>query len=107
MTPGRFLLDRRAGKPDAQGNYTAAPIIDVGLEPCPTITGAAFGRGVWKLTDIALRGGNRPGSTVRTLDEPAPTLVMGARLNDVRWIVGEEEVAAAKRQAQERRRDTP
>lgn len=54
MTPGRFLLDRRAGKPDAQGNYTAAPIIDVGLEPCPTITGAAFGRGVWTIRDTRI-----------------------------------------------------
>lgn len=51
VTAGRWLLDRRAGKPDADGNYTAAPIIDVGVDPCPTITGAAFGRGVWTVRD--------------------------------------------------------
>lgn len=59
IEPGRFLLDRRAGKPDAEGNYTAAPIIDVGLDPCPTITGAAFGRGVWTVVDT--RRGDTPG----------------------------------------------
>lgn len=41
MSAGRFLLDRR---------NTGAIVIDVGLNPCPTITGAAFGRHVWTVT---------------------------------------------------------
>ena len=38
---GRWL-DRR---------QTGAPVLDIHAVPCPTITGAAFGKGVWKVTD--------------------------------------------------------
>lgn len=38
---GRWL-DRR---------QTGAPVVDIHAEPCPTITAAAFGKVVWKITD--------------------------------------------------------
>ena len=38
----RYILDRR---------QTGAPLVDVGANPCPTLTGAAVGRGVWRLTE--------------------------------------------------------
>lgn len=40
---GRWL-DRR---------QTGAPVVDITRNPCPTITCAAFGKGVWKITDDA------------------------------------------------------
>lgn len=41
---GSFRIDRR---------NTGAPVLDAALVPCPTLTAAAVGRGVWEITDDA------------------------------------------------------
>jgi len=48
-------------------------------EPAPTVTGKAGGQ--W-----TLRMSNQAHASVRTLDEPASTVVTGHALNDIRWL---------------------
>ena len=62
-----WILDRR---------QTGAPTVDVSVEPCPTLTGAAVGKGVWKITtgNNTTLGRGDLRRYERNCDEPAPTL---------------------------------
>lgn len=50
--------------------------------PAPTITGSLDNGN----TRFSLRGGNQANSAERSIDRPAPTIVMGGRSNAVDWI---------------------
>lgn len=70
-----YVVDRRTNSRGADGMYPTPPVSDD--RPAPTITGN---------TKLWLRMGNQANSPVRHVDEPAPTVVMGHRSNDVRWF---------------------
>lgn len=67
---------RRNDRPDG-GDYRARDLHSTD-GPAPAITEKA--RSMTRLTV-----GNQTNATVRTIDEPAPTLLFGYRLNAVRW----------------------
>ena len=73
----RVVMDRRTNSRGADGTLYPTPPVPLG-RPAPTITGK--NPPVW-----ALRASNQANAAVRPVTEPAPTMLFGHALNDVRW----------------------
>lgn len=71
-------IDRRTNSKAAGGRMAQTALVSI-ERPAPTVT-SMTGR-QW-----VLRMGNQQNAAVRTLDEPAPTVLFGHRSNSVEWI---------------------
>lgn len=71
------VMDRRTNSRGTDGTLYPTPPVTLD-RPAPTITGK--NPPAW-----ALRAGNQANAAVRPVTEPAPTMLFGHALNDVRW----------------------
>ncbi|WP_100811793.1 DNA cytosine methyltransferase [Microbacterium sp. BR1] len=78
-----------------------------GYEPFPTNAREtmlkAQRRGDW------IVNGTQANAAVRSVDEPAPTVHFGEHLNDVRWLIGnnDSQLSGGRKKRQSRRSDSP
>jgi len=72
-----WTLDRRTNSAGARGTTVASAPITVD-RPAPTLTSGVG-------TQWVLRNGSQDNACLRTLDEPAGTMLFGHHLNEVRW----------------------
>lgn len=70
-----YVVDRRTNSKDGRGGMVPTAPVPVTL-PAPTVTG--------KNAPVYVND-NQPNSARRSIDEPAPTVLVGHRSNDVRW----------------------
>lgn len=77
-------------------------------QPAPTLRanggGNASGGFIWRI-----QNGSQAHAAIRNVDEPAPTVHFGERLNDVRWLIGNQDsqLGGGRKRRQSRSSEVP